>query len=576
MSTKDHHRDEALPNSFAWASLLGLLSPSEYFVTIDHSVLWYRHVAWAKPKGEDLRTYVTQRFSSNMVVLSLMLAAQINVFFNSSVELTAMRHTLATEAYGDLKFWIGIVIALDACVTIMALVATFTLWGMISAISDTNSHALIRSSIGQYVISMPPRFVVAALYLFVCWMFLAFMDLMSGPSRIVLATVVLFLFFQVIVPLSAFGRLIIHTGAMAKRRVLEEDFEKELLPSGLHASLLIRAIGQRRKYSSAINQYKDKKKKKRADLRAMRDAYSERSLTQGRDKSQSIRSTGSTQQLSAAGTVSLSGHVGDEIDDTSTNYSREKQSFPADISYNGDSLHSLRTTQSDRISQRSKHIRTKSGDTAFPRASLLNSVAESSDLKEVVSRALVESEREHSVSLSELDLDILNLEEESKDASRTGRQKRSSIRPPKKRDSFRVITEWEQESSVRFIYDEAPPGIFVPDEEEDEDRNNVARKSARPRPSFFNRDWGLRSLANLMQKESIETPDSSLGEVEDLFQDEENFADQQAVDCTPNPLSAERHSVEMNSFDPEAVNGETQRLLNTTDPKTNRLYAGTH
>lgn len=218
-------------------------------MTVDHSVLWYRHVAWAKPKGEDLKAYVTQRFSSNMVVLSLMLGAQINVFFNSSVEMTQMRSLMAQEAYGDLKFWIGFVIALDACVTIMALVATFTLWGMISAISDTNAHALLRSSIGQYVISMPPRFVVAALYLFVFWLLLAFLDMTNGPARIVLATMVFFLFFQVVVPLSAFGRLVIHTGAMSSRRVLDEEFEKELLPSGLHASLLIRATGQRNKYS---------------------------------------------------------------------------------------------------------------------------------------------------------------------------------------------------------------------------------------------------------------------------------------------------------------------------------------
>jgi hypothetical protein len=53
----------------AWASLLGLLNPSEYFVTVDHSVLWQKHVAWAKPKGENLRQYVTQRFASNMIVL---------------------------------------------------------------------------------------------------------------------------------------------------------------------------------------------------------------------------------------------------------------------------------------------------------------------------------------------------------------------------------------------------------------------------------------------------------------------------------------------------------------------------
>jgi hypothetical protein len=146
-----------------------------------------------------------------------------------------MRKMLNSEGYGDMKFWIGIIIALNACVTVLALVATFTLWGMISSLSDSNTHALLRSSIGQYVISLPPRFVVASLYMFMLWLILFFLDMMSGPSRYVFTVIVLFLFFQVVVPLSAFGRLIIHTGAMAKRRVLDKELERDLLPSGLHA-----------------------------------------------------------------------------------------------------------------------------------------------------------------------------------------------------------------------------------------------------------------------------------------------------------------------------------------------------
>lgn len=110
----------------SWASLLGLLSPSEYFVTVDHSVLWQKHVAWSKPKGENLRKYVTERFASNMIVLSLMLGAEIGVFFNSAAEVSEMRMLLNTARYGSLRYWIGIIIALDCSVTVIAIIATFT------------------------------------------------------------------------------------------------------------------------------------------------------------------------------------------------------------------------------------------------------------------------------------------------------------------------------------------------------------------------------------------------------------------------------------------------------------------
>ena len=153
-------------------SLLGLLNFSEYFVTVDHSILWQRHIAWAKPKGADLRQYITQRYASNMVFLSCMLAAQINVFFNSSRELTNMRSLLGAQSHNSLRYWIGVAILMDISTTIIALVTTFTLWGMVSSISDANTHALLRSSIGQYVTSLPSRFTVSALYLFLLWIIL--------------------------------------------------------------------------------------------------------------------------------------------------------------------------------------------------------------------------------------------------------------------------------------------------------------------------------------------------------------------------------------------------------------------
>jgi len=64
------------------------------------------------------------------------------------------------------------------------------------------------------------------------------------------------MFFSIVIRLSAFGRLILHTGAMAQRPVLSEELEKELLPTGLFASLVIRAHHRRRKNTSVTNQYR--------------------------------------------------------------------------------------------------------------------------------------------------------------------------------------------------------------------------------------------------------------------------------------------------------------------------------
>lgn len=495
-SSSKHH--EAI-NHGAWASLLDLLSFQEYFVTVDHSELWQRHVSWSKPKGNDLRTYVTQRFASNMVVLSLMLGAQINVFFNSSGELSHMRSLLGSESYGEFGFWIGIVIALDASVTIMALVATFTLWGMIGAISDNNTHALLRSSIGQYVISLPPTLVVTALYLFMLWMLLSFMALMNGPSRIVLAAVVVFLFFNVVVPLSAFGRLIIHTGAMAKKRVLEEDFEKALLPSGLHASLLIRATGQKRKYANAINQYQKKSTK---------PAHSR---------------NGSSRSVSSFSAM----HIDDDPEVPTT---------------------TLTPTQSE--------------DFSFPRPSLLNSVSGSSSLKDIIEKALSEHEQGNSEDdlesgqppdlalpspddntrqnrFSLIDHDDNHQQRDAQNhgsLQRTGssknfqrRRPRISVgkemtRRPSRMDPRNLLSEWVEETTVRDLYDERPAGIYVPSQtgRGGAPIHSIPSSANRnPRASMLNRRFGWKSLSNLLSSDvQLDTPDSSIGDAIDLEEDQ--------------------------------------------------------
>jgi hypothetical protein len=124
---------------------------------------------------------------------------------------------------------------------------------MVSSIGDNNAHCLLRSSIGQLVTSLPSNYVVASLYLFLGWLVLFIIKLTTGPAQAVLLLVVMSLFFHAVVSLSAFGRLIIHTGAMGNRPVLDPSLEKALLPSGLHASLLIMATDRKRRQTSVVS-----------------------------------------------------------------------------------------------------------------------------------------------------------------------------------------------------------------------------------------------------------------------------------------------------------------------------------
>ena len=47
----DHMPDDHNVES-TWMSLVGLLHWYEFFISVDQTTLWRRHIAWAKPKGK--------------------------------------------------------------------------------------------------------------------------------------------------------------------------------------------------------------------------------------------------------------------------------------------------------------------------------------------------------------------------------------------------------------------------------------------------------------------------------------------------------------------------------------------
>jgi hypothetical protein len=378
-----------------WISLLGLLHFYDAFVTVDNTHLWRSHIAWAKPKGKDIKDYTTQRFATNMVFLSLLLGADMNVLFNSATFSSEIRTAMLEEKYDSLRFYIGVTLLLGAIIAVLGLVTTFTAWGMISAISDSNSHCLLRSSMGQYVTSLPSRFVLAALYLFLLWLLLFIVELMSGPCQVIMISLVLYLFLQVIVSLSAFGRLIIHTGAMGSKRVLDPEFERQLLPSGLHASLLIKATERLRRKTSVTAQYKSPK----------------RAETQGRGFSRSKSSTLNRRpNVESTQFLNVSGGVNNEYGSSTPprmSSEEEESIFNIPKVYSGsDKLKcSSRSDEMKDGSQGSnsrghrRNVSTDSMDSVdemvkgikFPRPSILNRVA-SNDLKAVLEMTLSQTD----------------------------------------------------------------------------------------------------------------------------------------------------------------------------------------
>ncbi len=242
-----------------WISVLNLVKLREYVITVDHFPIWRRHLAWAMDNGKDLRDYITQRYAASMVFMSLLLSTELGVLFNSAGVTTEIRQSLRQQAHHTVSFWAGIAIIISAIFTLLSLISTFTAWTMVSAISDVNAHCILRSSIGQYAAELPGRFIVGSIYSFLIWFCLfLFLLLPAGFYSYLLLIFVICLFVHTITAFSAFGRVIMHTGAMGSNRIFDKGYESSLQPHSLHANLLIKAKANLGNKTSIIRQYQMK------------------------------------------------------------------------------------------------------------------------------------------------------------------------------------------------------------------------------------------------------------------------------------------------------------------------------
>lgn len=413
---------------------------------------------------------MTQRFASNMVFMSLLLGAEIQTLFNSSQITTQMRMHMRNCDYTEITFWIGVVIFLSVFLTLFTILSTFTAWGMVSSVSDSNAHCLLRSSIGQYVTQLPSRFIVAALNSFILWVIMYLFVLLPGPIGKVIFVVVAFLFFHIVVVYSAFGRLIIHTGAMGQKRILEPEFERALLPSGLHTSLLIKATDQQRKKTQAIAQYRSSLFNKRA--KPLRKLHSTRKKT--------ARSRQNTAD-------SLLSHEHKMIQESANAFSSPKIASEEllssrEITVNpshqdlesGNSVSSLESATED-VPETSPN---------FPRASVLNKPDMTlKSIRLVVDRTLSSEEPDSAV---EGQRQKPKSQRRSKFSTWNARRRRARRRSGVKS----AMKEWEEDNFCRSYYNAPPPAALVDDDAAiggGEAKWNDVGGTRLPRPSVLNR-----------------------------------------------------------------------------------------
>ena len=209
---------------------------------------WIENVAWAKD-GKNMRDYSTQRFSSMMVFLSLMLGSEIGVLFSPSDPGKMIRAALENpeDSYQTPLFWAGTFLVFDVITTVFGILATFSAWSIISALSPSNAHCILRSTIGVYTCMLPSRMLLAAIYLFILWLCILLIAVMTESFTILMALVTIFLLLHIVSIYSVLANLVIDTGALSDNSIFGSSEEDDMTPSELTANLVDKAYAKRQR-----------------------------------------------------------------------------------------------------------------------------------------------------------------------------------------------------------------------------------------------------------------------------------------------------------------------------------------
>ncbi|GMI12448.1 hypothetical protein TrRE_jg4766 [Triparma retinervis] len=129
--------------------------------------------------------------------------------------------------------------------TIGTIMATFTAWSIVGAVSERNIHCILRSAIGLYTTQLPTSLLTCSLFTFQTWMILLLYKILPPPFPIILTTLTVVFTVHMVTTFSIFGRIILHSNAMSNVGVFSRGVEEGMMPVPLFQGLLEKTEGNR-------------------------------------------------------------------------------------------------------------------------------------------------------------------------------------------------------------------------------------------------------------------------------------------------------------------------------------------
>lgn len=159
---------------------------------------------------------------------------------------------------------------LSVGLTLSTLVANFTAWATISALSSQNSHIILRSSFGLDAAQLPARLVIASIYSFLAWVVIFLWILLPHFWGILVVMFPVVLIAYIVTMYSSFGRLVIYSRAMQETEIFKEEEANQMSSTRLAEELLKKAQREKKKKAPVPLYYRSQAEisKQLSDLRS--------------------------------------------------------------------------------------------------------------------------------------------------------------------------------------------------------------------------------------------------------------------------------------------------------------------
>lgn len=150
------------------------------------------------------------------------------------------------DDYSDIGLYIGVVLILGMFLTLFTIIATYTAWGTVLPVSDSNVQAIFRSKVGLHVLSLPNKLATASIYCYLTWLTMLLWKILPVYWGAVITGLVASLYLYLNYINSGLSRVIMNAKAMPEEPIFSDEELRAMHPDDYDKALIAKVSSMAR------------------------------------------------------------------------------------------------------------------------------------------------------------------------------------------------------------------------------------------------------------------------------------------------------------------------------------------